>query len=707
MKDTADVSTPNLTIDPPVLPRAKANSEDFIKIQARVVNDEGATLDKQRVLFSLSGPHATFQEVATQKFVGTTDASGTVTVHLKSNDLEKGTLTVTVIDDADKPQTLPILRDYEFIEDLALGIGCAIETDGAKADGFEQNCVAIKLKKSGQGLPFSQVNASVDGKTVFVTTGNNQAQASTDSSGVARFYLINGNHFPEDVRVSACYEEAQWLQTGGALTFALADSYEISAEALSDFNLPGTSPNSVRIKLLINQQIAADFEVVCTLPPTSGAIFVANGKKELTGKTDKSGYLTVEIKNTKVEKVRMEAHVAPQPHKMTYVDLEWQKYSVELSVDPNNSASDGIDQNIIIATIKNDGVPVTIEEVIFKIDERSQSRFVDTGEKTLNRITGAGGTVSAAIVSNSSENYPVTVALSRFPTLQASINCVFAERVLTVLQIRNDANGDGKDENWVKVSLTVGSKAASGKKLFCEMKNKNAIFTSNNQHTSEVTTDPGGEAVIHMVGSGSFKDTLSISVEDATSEFKEVVLNWRKYTITQTNPNQKFIVGTGGVVIVEIKDNGTPVEGVDVAFLPPFYITERTDSHGKVDAWISYDTPKKLRAPVYLTNVPSMVVPVNIEFVAGYSIAISMIWNPEGGRPGLFKFEIRDAGTGGPIEDRTVVEASLTRGKWVLLAESADASQGWVEFPVGLLGEGPPQTITLYIDKINIGGGTM
>jgi len=222
MKDTTDISTPSLTVEPPVLAKAKANSEDFITIQAIVKNDRGTALNNQRVLFSLSTLHATFQEVATQKFVGTTDASGTVTVHLMSNDLEKGTLTVTVVDDADNPQSQSVLRVYEFIEDLALGIGCAIETDRAKADGFEQNCVAVSLRSAGRPLAYSTINASVDGMGIFATTGDNQAQAMTDSRGVARFYLIDGNNLPEDVQFSAYYKQARWLQAGLAVAFAEA-----------------------------------------------------------------------------------------------------------------------------------------------------------------------------------------------------------------------------------------------------------------------------------------------------------------------------------------------------------------------------------------------------------------------------------------------------------------------------------------------------
>ena len=658
MKDIGEISNPTIDLKPDKS-QTKANYKDFITIQAIVQGDGGAPLCGQNVLFSLSGSYARFRELANQKIVRTTDPSGTVTVDLMSNNLDKGTVTATIVDSAGQPLpgAEPKSYPYEFIKDPDLAISVAIEKSGAKADGAEQSVVAVSLTDSGQPLVYATVHASVDKKAAFVATGEKQGQATTDSRGVARFYLVDGNNLHESVNFSAYYEQAQWLQTSTAVAFADAYNFDISTQVFSDFSIPGNSLNSVRINLLNNNQIASGFEVLCTLPPSSSATF-ANGKKEFTEKTGGDGYFDLQINDLKVEKVRMEASVVLQPEKMAYADLEWQRYSVELTVEPNYSIPDGIAQNKIKATLKNDGVPVPLEGLVFKIDERSKSKFVDTGTKTLYRTTPADGTVSAAIVSNSSENYPVTVALVRFPMLNASIDSAFGTYVLTVLEIQNDAYGDGKDENRVRVSLTNTNNTVPGKKLYCEMRNRHAIFASNLQYTSEVTTDQNGQAIISMVGTGSLQDVLRVRAEDDPAVFKEVVLDWRKYTIAQTNPNQKFVVGHSSIVTVEVKDNGNPVEGVNVVFPSPYNITRKTTSNGKTSATYWSSIPTTARANVYLKNVPSITAQTSIEFVNQYSYTgptktyVTYGYN--------LAFRIIDNDTSiGSVSD-TIVEAYLT-----------------------------------------------
>jgi hypothetical protein len=618
MTDIVEISNPifDLYQDKP---QAKANYKDFITLQVIVKGDAGALLRGQNVLFSLNGSHARFRELANQKIVGTTDSSGMVTVHLMSNNLDIGTVTVTIVDSTGQPLSGSQSAQYQFIKDPALGIAVAIEKSGAKADGAEQNIVAVSLTDSGQPLAYATVHAKVDGKALFVPDGYNETQATTDSRGIARFYLVDGNNLHENVNFTAYYELAQWLQASTVVPFSDAYNFDISTEVLSNFNIPGGSPNTVKIKLLNNKQIASGFDIVCTLPAASGATFVKNGKKEFTDKTDGTGCLTLAINDTKVEKVQMEARVALQPDKKAYADLEWQRYVIQLAMDINNSLPDGVAQNKIKATVKNDGVLVPSEALVFKIDERSKSKFVDTGTKTAYRTTASDGTASASIVSNSSETYPVVVALQRYTTLHSEINSTFGSYFLTVLEVKNNANGDGKSENSVKVSLTNSGKTVPGKKLFCEMKNKKGVFTSNHQSTSEVSTDANGQAVISMVGTGSIQDTLKVSVEDDTSVFKEVVLNWRAYTISQVNAGQKFVVGTTGIVTVEVKDNGTAVEGIEVVFPSPYNITQKTTSTGRTSAnyYSSYQTTT--RANVYLKDAPSVSTATAIEFIAKHS----------------------------------------------------------------------------------------
>lgn len=618
MKDIVEDLDLALILDPQTPQQAKANYKDFITIRA-TVKGGGNLLKGQRVLFALSGKYASFKELANQKIIGTTDSSGMVIVHLMSNNLEKGTVTVTVIDSASVQLTAPQSVSYEFIKDPDLAIAVAIEKDGAKADGSEQNIVAVSLTNLGQPLQYATVDATVDGKALFVPVNDKETQATTDSKGVARFYMIDGNNLHENVTFTAYYEQAQWLSASTVVAFSDAYNFDISLKVLSNFNTPGTSPNVVRIELLNNKQVASGFEVICSLPSSSGATFAANGGKQLMAVTDKYGYLTVDINDTKVEKVRMEAYVVLQPDRKDHADLEWQRYALGLNVNPNYSLPDGIAQNKVNATLTNDGVRVPSEELIFKIDERSKSKFVDTGTKTTNRTTLADGTASAAIVSKAPETYPVTVALARFPTLNSTVNSAFGAYVLTVTEVKNNAYSDGKDENRVTVLLTNSDKAVPRKKLSCEMRNKHAVFTSNHQYTSEVTTDDSGKATIAMVGSSSFQDVLRVTVEDDTSVYKEVVLNWRSYTITQDNPNANFIVGNTGIVTVQVKDNGTPVEGIDVVFPSPYNSDQKTTSTGKASATYAYNTPTTVRANVYLKNVPSVTTQTSIQFVNQYS----------------------------------------------------------------------------------------
>lgn len=617
MKDIMEITNPIFDIYQDKS-QAKANYKDFITIQIVVKGDGGALLRGQNVLFSLSGSHARFRELANQKLIGTTDSTGAATVHLMSNNLDKGTVTVTIVDSAGQSLSSSQTCSYEFIKDPALSITYAIEKNKAKADGVEQNCVAVTLMNSGQPIIDATILAKVDGKAVFVPSNINSALAATDSKGVVQFYLIDVNNLHEAVNFSAYYEQAQWLTTNAVVTFTDAYNFDISTEVLSNFNIPNTSPNIVKISLLNNNQIASGFQVVCTLPAASGATFIKNGKKELTEQTDDSGCITLEIEDLKVEKVRMEAYAVLQPDKRAYADLEWQKYDIQLSMNVNNSLPDGIAQNKITATVKNDGVLVPSEELVFKIDDRSKSKFVDTGTQTTNRKTLSDGTASASITSTISETYPVVVALSRYPTLHSEINSVFGSYILTVLEQKNNANGDGKDENWVKVSLTNSNKIVTGKNLFCEMKSKKAVFPSNNKYTSEISTDTNGEAIIHMVGTGSFQDTLVVSVEDDTSVFKEVVLNWRSYTISQVNPNAQFVAGNTGTVTVEVKDNGNAVEGIDVMFASPYNITQKTTQTGRASATYYSSSKTTVRANAYLKDVPSVSVTTAIQFVDRY-----------------------------------------------------------------------------------------
>ena len=617
MKDIVEISAPNLLVNPGKSP-ALANYKDFITFEAIVKGDGGALLRGQNVLFSISGSYARFRELANQKIVGTTDSSGTVTVHLMSNNLDKGTVTVTIVDSAGQSLSASQSFPYEFIKDPALGIAVAIEHSGAKADGAEQNIVAVSLTDSGQPLANAPIHAKVDGKALFVPDGYNETQATTDSRGIARFYLVDGNNLHENVNFTAYYEQAQWLQASTVVAFADAYNFDLSAQVLSNFNLPDTSPNIVKIKLLNNEQIAPGFEILCTLPAASGATFVKNGAKELREKTDGTGCLTVEIKDAKVEKIDMEVYVVIQPDTHISVDLEWQRYEILLKMLINNSLPDGIAQNRIQATVKNNGVLVPSEELVFQIDDRSQSHFVGTGNRTIHKTTEADGTAIASMVSTSFETYPVTVALFRYPPLNSSIDSTFGAYVLTVLETKNNANGDGKDENWVKVSLQNNNKTVPGKKLFCEMLSKKAIFTSNNQYTSEVTTGNDGVAVIHMVGTGSFQDTLKVSVEDDYTVFKEVVLNWRKYTISQVNRNEKFVVGTIGKATVQVKDNGTAVGGIDVQFSSPYNTTVKTDSYGNASAYYNSSEENSVSSAAYLKGNTSVSTSLNIEFVNRY-----------------------------------------------------------------------------------------
>lgn len=624
--------------------KAKANYKDFITIEAVVKGDGGVLLRNQRVLFDISGLHARFKELANQKIVGTTDSSGLVAVHLMSNNLDKGTVTITIVDSAGQPLSASKSIEYEFIEDPDLGIAVAIEQSGAKADGNEQNIVAVSLTNSGQPLAYATVHAKVDGKALFVPEYDNESQAITDSRGVARFYLIDGNNLHENVNFNAYYEQAQWLAASAVVPFSDAYNFDISAEVVSNFNLPDTSPNTVKITLLNNNQIAPEFEIVCTLPATSSATFVKNGKKEITEKTDGNGSLTLDIQDSKVEKVQMEARVALQPDKKAYADLEWQRYVIQLAMEVNSSLPDGIAQNKIKATVKNDGVLVPSEMLVFKIDERSKSRFVETGTNTLSKATGNDGTASASIVSNSPETYPVVVALQRYTTLHSEINSTFGAYVLTVLEVKNNANGDGKSENAVKVSLTNSGKTVPQKKLLCEMKSNKAIFTSNHQYTLEVFTDGNGQAIISMVGTGSFQDTLKISVAEDITVFKEVTLNWRKYSISQVNPNAQFVAGSTGTATVEVRDNGTTVDGIDVVFPSPYNTTQRT-SYGRASASYYSNYSTTVRSNVYLKDTPSVSTATAIVFkeryeytgpsknyvTYGYNLTFRMLDNTNGG----------------------------------------------------------------------------
>lgn len=636
--------------------QAKANYKDFITIEAIVKGDGGVLLRNQRVLFDISGLHARFKELANQKIVGTTDSSGLVAVHLMSNNLDKGTVTITIVDSAGQPLSASKSIEYEFIEDPDLDIAVAIEQSGAKADGNEQNIVAVSLTNSGQPLAYATVHAKVDGKALFVPEYDNDGQAITDSRGVARFYLIDGNNLHENVNFTAYYEEAQWLKASAVVPFSDAYNFEISAEVVSNFNLPDTSPNTVKIRLLNNDQIAPEFEIVCTLRATSSATFVKNGKKEITEKTDGNGSLTLDIQDSKVEKVQMEAHVALQPDKKAYADLEWQRYVIQLAMEVNSSLPDGIAQNKIKATVKNDGVLVPSEMLVFKIDERSKSRFVETGTNTLSKATGTDGTASAGIVSNSPETYPVVVALQRYTTLHSEINSTFGAYVLTVLEVKNNANGDGKTENAVKVSLTNSGKTVPQKKLLCEMKSKKAIFTNNHQYTSEFFTDTNGQAIISMVGTGSFQDILRISVAEDPSVFKEATLNWRKYTISQLNSGQKFV--GSGYVTVQVKDNGSGVGSVDVVFPSPYNTTQRTDSSGKASANYYSSSVGIKRANVYLRDTPSVSTATSIEFVNRYEAGSpTKTYVPYGYD---LTYRITDNGNGGRALSYTTVEAYLT-----------------------------------------------
>lgn len=677
MNDIIELSTQFLSLYQDK-PQAKANYKDFITIQAVVKGGEGTLLRGQNVLFSLIGSHARFRELANQKIVGTTDSSGMVTVHLMSNNLDKGTVTVTIVDSAGQPLSPTQTLEYEFIRDPNLSIATAIEKSGAKADGAEQNIVAVSLTDAGQPVAYATIHAKVDGKAVFVPDGYNETQATTDSRGVARFYLVDGNNLHENVTFTAYYEQAQWLSASTVVAFSDAYNFDISLEVLANFNTPGTSPNVVRIELLNNKQVASGFEVICSLPSSSGATFAANGRTELRAATDKYGYLTVDINDTKVEKVRMEAYVVLQPDRKDHADLEWQRYSFGLNVNPNYSLPDGIAQNKVNVTLTNDGVRVLSEELIFKIDERSKSKFVDTGTKTTNRTTLADGTASAAIVSTSTETYPVTVALARFPTLNSTVNSAFGAYVLTVIEKKDNAYSDGKDENRVTVLLTNSDKAVPRKDLLCEMRNKHAVFTSNHQYTSGVTTDDYGQATIAMVGSSSFQDVLRVTVEDDTSVSKEVVLNWRSYTITQDNPNAKFIVGNTGIVTVQVKDNGTPVEGIDVVFPSPYNSVQKTTSTGKASATYAYNTPTTVRSNVYLKNVPSVTTQTSIQFVNQYSyIGPTKTYVPYGYD---LRFRIIDNSTSGSVA-YTSVDAYLTS----TLQYFAGSNDMWFENHTGNL----------------------
>ncbi|MBQ0710307.1 MULTISPECIES: hypothetical protein [unclassified Ochrobactrum] len=676
MKDIVEVSNQTFEVYQDKS-QAKANYKDFITIQVIVKGDGGALLSGQSVLFSLGGSHARFRELANQKIIGTTDSSGTVTVHVMSNDLDKGTVTITIVDKTGQPLSGSKTAEYEFIRDPALGIAVAIEKSGAKADGIEQNIVAVTLTDSGQPLAYATVHARVDGKALFVPDDENETQATTDSRGTARFYLIDGNNLQENVNFTAYYELAQWLQATAVVPFSDAYNFDITTEVLSNFNTPGTSPNTVRIKLLNNNQVASGFDIACTLPAASGATFVKNGEKHYTGKTDKSGYLEVDINDTKVEKVTMEAYVVLQPSKSKTADLEWQKYDIQLVVNPNNSLPDGIAQNIITATLKNDGVLVPSEELVFKIDDRSKSSFVDSKTRTTYKTTASNGTASVGIVSNSSETYPVVVALNRHNTIYSSVNSAFGAYALTVLQVKNNANGDEKDENSVKVLLTNNNNLVAGKKLYCTMLNKKAVFSSNHQYTSEVTTNSSGEAIISMVGLGSFQDTLKVSVEDNTSVYKEVVLYWRKYTITQVNTPAKFTVGNTGVATVEVRDNGTVVGDVDVTFSSPYNVTQKTTSTGRVSAsyYSSYATT--IRSTAYVKDVPSVSVSTSIEFVEKYSTSSPtksyVTWGYD------LTFRVMDNGRNGPAS-YAWVDAYLTANCIV-----ANIPQIWFENHVGNL----------------------